>query len=163
PGDQLGTGSVWISYSDSAGTISARGARVTGLGTVGTFANAQAAPGSGDGDFGNIAVGPNGQVLVTYQNANSGSGPDTVYVNRDANGLGSGGFGPRVAATSTNVGGFHPLSAEPSTNGIDAEANLAWDRSGGPHNGRVYLVYTDAPSVTSNDTNIFVRFSDNNG
>ncbi len=33
----------------------------------------------------------------------------------------------------------------------------------GAHAGRVYLVYTDAPFVGSPNTNIFVRFSDNDG
>ena len=46
---------------------------------------------------------------------------------------------------------------------MDAEAGLAWDRSGGPFNGRVYLVYTDEIPNESDDTDIFVRFSDNNG
>jgi hypothetical protein len=46
---------------------------------------------------------------------------------------------------------------------INAAADLAWDRSGGPYNGRVYLAYTDRPSLFNNDTNIFVRYSDNNG
>jgi hypothetical protein len=163
PGDQPGTGSVWISYNNSSGVIAARGARVTGLGAVQAFSTAQTAPGSTGGDFGNVAVGPNGQVMVTYQNPTNSAGPSVIYVNVDADGLGSGGFGPRITASTTNVGGFRFLPAADTFHGIDAEANLAWDRSGGPHNGRVYLVYTDAPSVTSNDTNIFVRFSDDTG
>ena len=40
---------------------------------------------------------------------------------------------------------------------------MAYDRSGGVHNGRAYLVYTDAPSPGSFDANIFVRYSDDNG
>src|SRR4030095_3223551 len=62
-----GAGAVWVSYRDNAGTISARGAAVTGLGTVGAFSAAQVAPGSAGGNFGDIAIGPAGQVLVTYQ------------------------------------------------------------------------------------------------
>jgi hypothetical protein len=46
---------------------------------------------------------------------------------------------------------------------VDSEAGLAWDRSGGPHNGRLYFVYTDRPSTSSVDTNIFARFSDDSG
>ena len=38
------------------------------------------------------------------------------------------------------------VGLSPSVAGVDAEANLAWDRSGGPHNGRAYLLYTDAAS-----------------
>jgi subtilisin-like proprotein convertase family protein len=163
PSIATGAGSVWVSYRDGAGTISAAGARVTGLGLVQAFAAPQAATSSFGGNFGNIAIGPAGQVLVTYQSPAGGPGPSTIYVNLDADGLGGGGFGPRVAVTNTNVGGFRVIPAQLTANVIDAEANLAWDRSGGPHSGRVYLAYTDAPSVASNDTNIFVRFSDDNG
>src|SRR5262249_50193616 len=46
---------------------------------------------------------------------------------------------------------------------IDAEGNIAYDRSGGAHNGRVYLVYVDRPSTSSFDTDIFTRFSDDDG
>jgi hypothetical protein len=46
---------------------------------------------------------------------------------------------------------------------VDAEAGLAYDRSGGPNNGRVYLVYTEETVNESNDTNILVRFSDDDG
>jgi hypothetical protein len=64
--------------------------------------------------------------------------------------------------TSTNVGSFDTIPAQ-STRAIDAEVGLAWDRSGGIHNGRVYMVYTDESSLENNDTNIFLRSSDNNG
>src|SRR5207248_3081226 len=46
---------------------------------------------------------------------------------------------------------------------VDAEVGLAYDNTGGPHNGRLYMVYTDAPTSASNDTNIVLRFSDNDG
>src|SRR5262249_55622364 len=51
----------------------------------------------------------------------------------------------------------------------DCEANLAWDLSNGPHRGRVYLVYLDevdasgVPTNETNNTDVFVRFSDNDG
>ena len=45
----------------------------------------------------------------------------------------------------------------------DAEVGLAWDRSGGAHNGRVYLVYTDETPDESNNLDILVRFSGDNG
>ena len=46
---------------------------------------------------------------------------------------------------------------------VDAESKLAFDNSNGPHRGRLLLAYTDAPSVASNDLNIFVIHSDDNG
>jgi hypothetical protein len=60
------------------------------------------------------------------------------------------------------VGTHLPIPASANRK-IDAEGNLAWDRSGGEHNGRVYLVYTDSPAVGSFDTNIFLRYSDDDG
>jgi hypothetical protein len=154
-------GSVWISTTNSSNRIVAAGAPVMGLGMVGTFGTPEVAPGPG-GDFGGIAIGPNGQVMVTYQDNGTVEGPDTIKVNLDPDGLGPAGFGPVVIPTSTNVGGFAGIPAQPDRD-IDAEANLAWDRSGGPHNGRAWLVYTDRPSITSADTDIFVRYSDDNG
>jgi hypothetical protein len=165
PSIAVGANSVWVDFTNPSGQIVAAGAPVTGFNTVGAFSSLQTAPGTGGatpGDFGDIAVGPTGQVAVVYQNNNSGVGPDTIKFNLDANGLSAGGFGAQSSVTGTNVGGFRPVPAQPNRT-IDAEANLAWDTSGGPHNGRLYMVYTDAPSTGSNDTNIFVRYSDDNG
>ena len=46
---------------------------------------------------------------------------------------------------------------------VDAEANLAWDRSGGPHTGRVYAVWTQEVKNESNNMDILLRYSDDNG
>ena len=46
---------------------------------------------------------------------------------------------------------------------MDAEVGLAWDRSGAPHNGRVYAVYTKEQRNESDDMDIYVRYSDDNG
>jgi hypothetical protein len=61
-----------------------------------------------------------------------------------------------------NLGGFSYIPAQPNW-GIDPEAGLASDTSTGLHRGRLYMVYTDAPSIGSTDTNIFVIYSDNQG
>jgi hypothetical protein len=166
PSIAVGANSVWVSFTNPAGQIVAAGAPVTGFNSVGAFSPLQAAPGTSNattpGDFGDIAIGLSGQVAVVYQNNRSGAGPDTIRFNLDADGLSAGGFGAQGSVTGTNVGGFRPVPPQPNRT-IDAEANLAWDISGGPHSGRLYAVYVDAPSTSSNDTNIFVRFSDNNG
>jgi protocatechuate 3,4-dioxygenase beta subunit len=154
-------GSVWVSFTNSSGQIVAAGAPVNGFDSVGAFITPEVAPGPG-GDFGDIAIGQGGQVMVTYQNQAQSAGPDTIKINLDPDGLGPQGFNPVIIATNTNVGGWAPIPAQPNRT-IDAEANLAWDRSGGTHNGRVYLVYVDRASVSSNDTDIFVRYSDDNG
>jgi hypothetical protein len=155
-----GAGMVWDVFNNL--DLEAAGAAVTGLGQVGAFTTNFSVPNSFAGNFGDIAIGPNGQVIVTFQHADSGIGPDTISVSVKADGLGSGAFSAPVVATTTNVGGFDPITPQPNRT-IDAEAGLAFDRSTGPRRGRVYLMYTDAPFVGSDNTNIFVRFSDDNG
>lgn len=155
-----GQPSVWISYTTSSGNQVARGAAVTGLGAIGAFSAAQTA--GTNGDYGDIVVGPTGQVFIVYQNANGGIGPDVLRGNFDSDGLGAGGFGGTINTTTTQVGSFAPLPAQPQRD-VDSEAGLVWDSSGGPFNGRLYLVYTDRPSTGSADTDIYVRFSNNNG
>jgi hypothetical protein len=158
PSVATGAGEVWVCWRGADGNINAAGANVTGLGSanVGSFTAPEEA---GGGNFGDIAIGPTGAVMVTYQRDNA---PTHVYVATDADGTGSGGFGSEVKVTDTNVGGFYPIPPQ-NARTVDAESNLAWDRSGGAHNGRVYLVYTDTPSAGSVDTNIFVRYSDDSG
>jgi hypothetical protein len=46
---------------------------------------------------------------------------------------------------------------------VDSETGLAWDRSGGLHDGRIYLIYTDSANPTSSQTDIFMRTSDDSG
>src|SRR5204862_4928696 len=138
----------------------ARGAPVTGLGTWGPF-NAQQTIPSATGSFGGITVGPGsngGKVMVTYMSPTSGQGPATIYVNVDADGLGAGGFGSRITATSTNVGGFDFIPAQ-SGRSIDAEAGLVWDATGGTFNNRIYLVYTEEAGNENNKTQIYLRTS----
>jgi hypothetical protein len=159
PGSGGFPGSVWVTYW-SQGGIWVSGAGVSAIGNVATFAS-QLLPSQPPGvNFGDIAVGPNGEVMVTY-GPNSGSS-GTIYVNVDSDGLGPNSFSAYSPVVSVNLGGFSSIPAQPNW-GIDPEAGLAWDRSSGPHHGRVYLGYTDAPSVGSPDTNIFVKYSDDLG
>ncbi len=163
PSIAVGNGSVWVDWNQS-GSMVARGAPVTGLGTWGPF-NAQQSIPSATGSFGGIAVGPGpngGKVIVTYQNPTGGQGPATIYANVDADGLGAGGFGARVTVSATNVGGFDYIPAQ-SGRSIDAEAGLVWDATGGPFNNRIYLVYTDEIINESNDTDIEMRTSTDDG
>jgi hypothetical protein len=64
--------------------------------------------------------------------------------------------------TDTHVGGYDFIPAQPDRS-VDAEAGLAWDRTGGLHNGRVYLVYTNEQPNESDNMDIYVRFSDDDG
>lgn len=157
-------GEVWVVWNQN-GSMVAQGAAVTGLGTagVGAFGALQNIPGTANCSFGDIAISPGGAVVQVCESPNGTAGPANLLVNIKADGLGAGAFGAAITATSTNVGGFAPITPQ-SRRTIDAEAGLAYDRNpASPHFKRLYMVYTDSPAVGSNDTNIFVRFSDNDG
>src|SRR6266566_6740101 len=156
-----GEGSVWVTFERDH-HIFAAGARVSGLGRVGSFSIEEQIAGSNHGNFGDIAIGPGRQVMVAYQTPAADRGPSKIYVNVDADGLGSGKFGPARFVSNTNVGGFRRIPAQPSAK-IDAEVGLAYDKSGGAFDGRVYMVYTIAPSTTSDNTDIVYRFSSDDG
>ena len=165
PGQNGVGNTVWVTWNQdinaTTDSIQVAGAQVTGLGTAGAFSAQVAVPG-GNGSYGDIAVGPQGQVMVVYQQTNTGTGPSQIYTNVDPDGLGPLPFAAQGIPLTSNVGDYDYIPAQ-AHRSIDAETGLAWDRSGGLHDGRVYLVYTDAPAVGSADTNIFVKFSDDNG
>ena len=157
-----GAGAVWIAWNQNNQMV-ARGAPVTGLGVVGAFNALQTIPGTAGCSFGDLAISPSGAVCQTCQTPTGGQGPANILVNTDADGLGPGNFGAAVTATTTNVGGFDFIPAQ-NVRSIDAEAGLAYDQlSTSPHFGRLYLVYTEEVVNESNNTNIMVRFSDNDG
>jgi hypothetical protein len=164
PSISAGAGSVWVSYSFFPGKqIQAFGARVTGLGRFGTFTAPENVPSPGsNGDYGDTAVGPNGQVMVTYQKSLNGKGGTDIYTAEDPDGLGPAGFNKPLLVAHSHVGGFDPIPAQPDRT-IDAEPNLAWDLSGGAHNGRVYLVWTTNPANQKDNTDIELQHSDDNG
>ena len=163
PSIACGSGSVWISWTSFNGSIQASGAAVTGLGQVGAFSPAQGiSSGNKLGDYGDTAVGPDGQVFIVYQNPTGGEGPATIYGALDPDGLGPQGFNPAQVLQTTNVGGFDYIPAQ-SGRSIDAEAGLAWDGSGGTHHGRLYFVFVSEEPQESNDTDINVSYSDDNG
>ena len=151
PSLATGPGGTWFVYK-----------MFSGLGQFGPLSTSQSVPGSKYGSFGDIAVGQNGQVLTTYQDNIPTEGPSTIWTNLDPDGFGPAGFGDARAATATNVGGFDYIPPQ-ARRSVDAEAGLAYDRTGGPHRGRVYLVYTDEQPNESDNTDIWVRHSDDNG
>jgi hypothetical protein len=158
----VGEETVWVTHYLYHRGVLARGAPVTGLGQVGRFSDPEVAPFSHGGNYGDIAIGPQGQVMVTYQIPQDEEHKGRVRVDLDPDGLGPAAFQPPVNIALTNVGGFDFIPPQ-SGRSIDAEAGLAWDRTGGPHDGRVYIVYTREDPDESNDTNIFLRHSDDDG
>jgi hypothetical protein len=164
PSIAVGANSVWVSYTAGKGKqIQASGASVTGLGQFGSFTAPENVPGpGGNGDYGDTAVGPGGQLMVTYQKSENGKGGTDIYTAEDIDGLGAGGFNAPLLVAHSRVGGFDPIPAKPDRT-IDAEASLAWDRSGGAHNGRAYLVWVQESPNASNNTDIELQRSDDNG
>ena len=164
PSIAVGPSSVWVSYTFFPGTqIKAFGAPVTGLGQFGSFSPLENVPSPGsNGDYGDTAVGPAGQVMLTYQKATNGQGGTDIYTAVDPDGLGPSGFARPTLVTHSHVGGFDFIAPQPNRS-VDAEANLAWDRTGGAHNGRVYLIWTQETPNESDNTDIMLQHSDDNG
>jgi hypothetical protein len=154
-------GEVWVVFN-AGGPMAATGAAVTGLGQVGAFIPVEVVPGTNNCTYGDVAIGPSGQVIQACSLTESGQGGGKIFVNVDPDGLGPAGFGDRVFVTQTHVGGFDFIPAQPDRS-VDAEVGLAWDRTGGPHAGRVYMVNTAEQPNESNNTDIYVRHSDDNG
>jgi hypothetical protein len=161
----VGPHSVWVSYtnvlSEPQARVEASGAKVTGLGRFGAFSPPEGVPARhGHGDFGGIAVGPRGQVLVIYESIAS-QRRSRIYTALDPDGLGPRGFGrPRLLAR-TDVNAAFRIPAQPDRE-ITANAGLAWDTGGGRYHGRVYAVWTQAPLHSSN-TDIMFQYSRDNG
>ena len=84
PGSAGFPGSVWVTYW-TLGGIAVSGAGVSGPGAVGPFTSVQP-PQPPSVNFGDIAVGPKGEVIVTY-GPNSGSA-GAIYTNVKLDGLG---------------------------------------------------------------------------
>jgi len=172
-GAGAGLGSVWVLYQDfslSYFPLVAQGAAVTNLGTngVGAFGPVEFVPEPPTADydcgFGDIAVGPQGQVMVAYQNLFNSTGQATCYVSVDPDGLGPGGFNPPVVAAQNAIGGQTHIPATPNGLGINAAAGLAWDTDATSQQyGRVYLVCVGQGNGTSDDTGIFLSYSMTSG
>jgi hypothetical protein len=164
PSIAVGAKGVWVSWTSYPQVVvQASGAPVSGLGQFGSFTSPETVPTSaGRGNFGDTAVGPSGEVMVIYEDSTNGQGGSHIYTATDPDGFGSAGFArPRFLARS-RVGGFDDIAPQPHRS-IDAEANLAWDRSGGVHDGRVYAIWTQEVKNESDDTNVMLQYSDDEG
>jgi hypothetical protein len=156
-----GEGEVWLVFN-GGGPMVATGAPVTGLGQFGAFITPEVVSGTNNCTYGDVSIGPKGEVMQVCTLTESGQGGGKLFVNVDPDGLGPAGFGTRVFVTETHVGGFDFIPAQPDRS-VDAEPGLAWDRTNGAHRGRVYLVYANEHPNESDDTDVFVRYSDDGG
>jgi hypothetical protein len=151
---------VWA-VVNVGGPVGAFGAPVTGLGVVGSFTG-EVVPNTNNCTYGDVAIGPSGQVMQACNLTESGQGGGKIFVSVDPDGLGPQGFGDRVEVADTHVGGYDFIGPQPDRS-VDAEVGLAWDRSGGPHTGRVYVTYTFENKNESDNTDIRFAFSDDSG
>ena len=177
-----GTGAVWVSFVDFGGTVFSQvavGAPVTGLGLVGPWGAPQVIPQSGPGsgatlphNVAHLSIGPDGQVAYAHQEV-ARTEDDRVFVNTDPDGLGPAPFGNAVLVDNTQITAFETLPGQP-TRGLSVVATVAYDRSTGPHRGRLYITYTQAvtegrfdefgfPLAGTVDADIILRYSDDNG
>lgn len=185
-----GTSAVWVSFVDFSSTaysITAVGATITGLGVVGTtdrglggaFLAPQKLPQGGPGtgaplphNIAHVNIATSGIVSVAHQEV--GRNPrDRIFVNTDPDGLGPAGFGNAVLVDVTQLTFFEPQPGQPER-GVSAVPTLAYDRSNGPNQGRLYIAYAQAvteqradiyglPISAITDSNILLRFSDDHG
>ena len=172
-------GSAWVLYWDfslagyplvaqgaAVAQTNAVGTRVMGTKAVGAFEPTEIVPGTTYGyGFGDIVVGPQGQVMVAYQSLNTNSsGEATCYVSVDPDGLGPKPFNPSVPAAPNAIGGNTLIAASPDGQGINAAAGLAWDTNPSSEQyGRVYLVNVGQGLGGGSDTDIFLCSSTDNG
>lgn len=111
------------------------------------------------------AVDAYGNFLVTWEVNLPGTDPDGIFYLDllDGTTLAS---SEDVVVTTLMLTDFAQASskipAQPDR-GIFSVGTIDVDRSYGPYHGRVYFSYTDRESTTTDDTNIFVRYSDDNG
>jgi hypothetical protein len=156
-----GAGEVWIVFN-GGGPIVATGASVSGLGEVGDFIPVEVVPGTNNCTYGDVAIGPHGQAMQACNKGESGQGGGKIFVNVDPDGLGPAGFGDRIFVTATHVGGFDFLPAQPDRS-VDAEVGLTWAGTAASRAGHIDMVYTGEHPNESDDTDIYVRRSDDQG
>ncbi|MGE5227483.1 MAG: sialidase family protein [Planctomycetaceae bacterium] len=154
---------LWAIWSQQ-GVLQAVGARIRGLGDTSPFKKVHDVPHTKNCTFGDISIGPSGQVLqVCQRNVPNTRPPRSVLrTNIDRDGLGPKTFSAGKIVARTRVSLFEAIPAQRKRT-IDAEAGLAWDTSGGPYAGRLYLMYTDERPDQSNDTDVWVMTSDDDG
>ena len=132
------------------------------MNSVGVFGIAQGINFTSGAITGDVAVAPSGAVVISYQAGGPPQGATAILTSIDLDGLGPLTPTSGRAVKVTNVGTANLIPAQNAA-GITATPGIAYDRSGGAHNGRLYCVYTTATAPGGTDTNVDLTFSDNNG
>ena len=162
PGGSTAPSSLWVTAWDSR-YMKATGTAVTGPGAVSAqWTPLTQLPDSRDYDFGSVAIGPAGQVAIAFGQNTPGSlwGPTITKISVNPDGLSQSSFETSVVMNN-QMGWAQRMPARPFK-GAGVQPWLAWDRSGGPYHGRLYMAYADY-QADFNNTDIFVIYSDNAG
>ncbi|HEY3856002.1 MAG TPA: hypothetical protein VGO67_16560 [Verrucomicrobiae bacterium] len=157
-------GSVWLVYKDYSlpGTpLVAHGMQATAIGTNNQFGPPIIIQDTALGGFPDIAVGPQGQVMVAYQDNITNSDPANIYVNVNTNAFGTNGFGPPIQVALSAVGGKTYIPAQSTGIGINATPGVAFDCD--PYSsfyGKAYVIFT---ALNNSTQRIGLCSSTNNG
>ncbi len=108
--------------------------------------------------FADPAVGPLGEVYVAWHDIDAGQ----VFV--DVSYDGGATFGTDNLVTTSGTGFKTSIPPQPGR-GVHVGPTIDADRSDGPFGGRLYVTYVDLPTDENDlpDTDIFVRYSDDDG
>ncbi len=111
--------------------------------------------------FGMAAVGPNGEVYVVWDDQSVSPTFSSIRVDRSFNDGVTFGTDLFVGTTMVARGNSnrYDILAQPDR-GVLAVPSIAVDRSGGPYEGRVYVAYTVVGTGGFDDTDVIVRYSD---
>ena len=151
PMDDKGHQSIWVSYAKGRGPHVVH-AEVTGQGDVGPFSPPTAVPlpaGVETANFGNIAVGPQGQVAMAFMDSSTGTahGPGHIYVAINPDSRTSDDFQTPQLVTTTNWGWYIQVPSAYNYRGTSAQPFVVYDNSSGPFSGRLYLSYLNSPEA----------------
>jgi hypothetical protein len=148
---------AWHQVSLGSGSTMATGAAVTGSGAahIGAFSTAAGIPGAESCSHGDLAIAPNGAVVLACESPSNTAGPASILVFTRA--AASSTWAPTATAITTGVGGQFTTPAQARK--VDAGASLAYDRAA--PTPRLYLVYADVAS--GSNTDVMVRHSDDEG
>lgn len=159
-------GQLWVAFNRpnplDVTQIRLASAVVTDLGVIGAFSASTVVPGTNDRGISRMEIGPSGELVIAHQDNLGGSGPASVSINIDPDGLGPQTIGAPRVVLSTNVGGRDVIPAQ-SNRGTDSQFQLAWDRSGGDHNGRLYAVYSQELPNDSDNFDVMLIYTDDKG
>ena len=157
-----GQRSLWAIWNNE-GQMQAVGARVRGLGDVAPFKRVHDVPGGHNCTFGDVAVGPGGAVAEVCQKDQDRFAPvrSVLRFTVDPDGLRPRPFHQATVVARTDVSLFEPIRPQ-RVRTVDAEPGLAWIRTGALR-GRLVMMFNAETPDESDNTDVFVKTSDDRG